>query len=140
MKIYTYAVIMIGITLFLQLMGISTGLQGIFTLIGVTIDSSFNITSLISSGTFWSAVFGTSGIFFGIIAGVAIGIFFRINPESYIILPLITGTLVVLVQTFTALINYNYGQPWIKAIVLLVFAPLSIGYLISCVEFFRGSD
>jgi flagellar biosynthesis protein FliQ len=138
MKVYNYIVILTGIILLFQILGIDTGLDNLLLLIGyntITGEFAFSVSSFID------AILGNAGVLAGIGAGIIIGTLSRSNPENFIILPLITGTLVLFIQAFVAIINYSRAfAPWINAIFLLILAPLVIGYAISLVEFFRGTD
>jgi len=137
MKVFNYIIILTGIILLLQMAGIPTGAQGVFNLVGLgTSEAS------VSASPLFDAIFGSVGILIGIITGIAIGIFTRASPENFIILPLITGSLALFVTSFVTIMNYSLAihPTWISAIIVLILGPLTVGFILSLVEFFRGTD
>lgn len=137
MKVWNYVIISIGMVLLFKFAGIDYGATAIIDLFGIT-------TSEMAIGTsaFWDSVFSSSGILIGITAGIVIGAFTRTSPENYIILPIITGTLGGLIQSFVGIVAYssaNYAS-WVSGIILLIMAPFTAGYILALVEFFRGTD
>lgn len=137
MKVWNYIFICVTLVLVLAIGGISTGLDGILTLIGIDLTEG----STGSTSPFRDAILGSAGILVGITLGIIIGGLTRTTPENYIILPFITGVLGLFVDTFIKIINYAKDlEPWIFGIVLIIFAPLMVGYYLAMVEFFRGTD
>lgn len=137
MKVWNYVIISVGLVLLFKFAGIDYGANSILNLVGIGTDSVS-----ISTGNLWNAILGSSGILIGIVVGVVVGVFTRSSPENYIILPLITGTLGAFIQAFVGLMQYslaNYSG-WVSGIVLLILAPFTVGYILSLVEFFRGTD
>lgn len=134
-KVFTYAILSVGMMLIMNIMGIPTGVNTILSWIGLanptqSIDTSLFFTAII-------AVFAATTV-----TGIIIGTLTRSSPESYIIAPLVAG-LVVFVGTFTAIINYasaSTGSDWAYYIVLVILAPVAIGYGISLVSYWRGAD
>ena len=62
--------------------------------------------------------------------------------DTNILLPLITGTLVLFVQTFVSLMSYAVGTypTWATAVIVVKFLPFTVGFIIALGAFFRGSD
>lgn len=95
----------------------------------------------IKTAGMYLAIFGSAGILIGIIGGILIGTFTRTSPENYIILGFITGGLTIFTSTFIGIINITSTyDTWLRSIVLLILGPLTVGYILSMVEFFRGTD
>lgn len=138
MKIYNYMILLTGLILLFEMSGIPTGAQGILNIVGLGTGSAEITTS-----NLYLAIFGSAGLFVvGVAAGLIVGFFTRTSPENYIILPLITGTLAVFAGSFISIINYSLAnhEIWISSIILLILGVLTMGYIISLVEFFRGTD
>lgn len=139
MKVYNYIIILTGIILLFQIFGIHTGMDSLLLLIGYnTITGVFSF----SASAFVNAIFSNVGVLLAVGAGIIIGSQTKATPENYILLPLITGTLVLFIQAFVLIISYAASNfpAWINSIFLLILAPLTIGYALSLAEFFRGSD
>ncbi len=137
MKVWNYIFISTFLALILEFSGIQTGYNGVLNLVGLGAD-----TITVTNSSFYNAIFVT-GILVTLIAGVSIGVLTKSNPENWVILPLITGTLIVFVQTFYSVMQYTLNsniEPWVRYVVLLVLGPFTVGYILACVEFFRGTD
>lgn len=134
-KVFTYAILSVGMMLIMNIMGIPTGVTTILSWVGLAnptqaIDTSLFFTAII-------AVFAATAI-----TGIIIGTLTRSSPESYIIAPLVSG-LVVFVGTFTSVINYasaSTGNDWASKVILVLLAPVAIGYGISLISYWRGAD
>ena len=139
MKVFNYMILIVTLCSLLAIAGISTGLDGILTIFGLSVAGG----ATTSTSTFWNAIFGSAGILIGIGTGIIIGAVTRSTPENFIILPLITGTLGLTIDTFVKIINYSktFGAfNWVYGIVFVIFGALMVGYVLSMVEFFRGTD
>lgn len=133
-KVFTYAILSVGMMLIMNIMGMPTGVTTILSWIGLadptqSIDTSLFFTAII-------AVFAATAV-----TGIIIGTLTRSSPESYIIAPLVAG-LVVFVGTFTQIINTASagGQDWEYYVILVILAPVAIGYGISLISYWRGAD
>lgn len=134
-KVFTYAILSVGMMLIMNIMGIPTGVTTILSWVGLanptqSIDTSLFFTAIV-------AVFAATAI-----TGIIIGTLTRSSPESYIIAPLVSG-LVVFVGTFTSIINYTQtstGSDLAYYVTLVILAPVAIGYGISLISYWRGAD
>ena len=145
MKVYNYIVITLGILILMQLAGLPTGaMDKIFDIFGLTFTEEGFTTASFSASDFFNAIFSIEGILAALALGgaVLIGILSRTSPENFIILPFITGTLALFLSGFISIMNYSIAnhQIWISSIILMIFAPLTVGFILSLVEFFRGTD
>jgi hypothetical protein len=151
MKVWYYIVGMLGIILLLQFAGVKTAAEPIFTLTGVNFneDKTLNETTTSASG-FYNELFGlegegTTGLLIALAASLGalvVGFLTKSSTENLILLPLITGSLVLFIQTMVGILNtvIATGDTWIAAIMGLILIPFTIGYIIALAEFFRGTD
>jgi len=148
MKTWNYIMISIGLIIVMELAGFVTdpvvlGLIG-YTRVGETL--TFNP----SISTFFNTIFSNIaslgiGILAGLVgAGIAIGTFAKGRLENFIILPLITTTLVLFVGTFTSIIKAGLSggsiPNWIGVLSIFILGGHILGFGLSLVEFFRGTD
>ncbi len=139
MKVWNYVVFCTTLMVLLALAGFETGLDGILSALGINLNEGISM----NTSSFWDVIFGSAGIFAGITIGTGIAVtgFALSGRENYLILPLITGTLGAFVQTFMQVINLLSDKgDFFYGIIILIMAPMTIGYIIALVEFFRGTD
>ena len=76
------------------------------------------------------------------ITGIAVGFITKAQSENYVILPFIVGSLYFFGGSFVSIINDSWGthSPWVSYVITIILGVLSVGYLISLIEFFRGTD
>lgn len=134
-KVFTYAMLSVGMMLILNIMGIPTGVTTILSWVGLA-----NPTQAIDTSLFFGAIATVFAV--STVTGIVVGLFTRASPESYIASALCGGLLVFL-GTFTAIINYasaSSGTNWEYYVVLVILAPVAIGYGISLISYWRGAD
>jgi hypothetical protein len=152
-KVWTYVVMSMGMIMLLQFAGIDTGMSSqLFNLTGVNFDGSNLENTTTSASGMFSALFDLAG---EVIAGggilgklaaggavIAIGFFSRGRLENIILLPFITGTLVLFISAMVSITNHaiSLGVPWIAAVIAMVFVPFTVGFIVALAEFFRGTD
>ncbi|GAG28062.1 unnamed protein product, partial [marine sediment metagenome] len=98
----------------------------------------FNLTT----STGWNFLFGAAGILIlGLGAALVVGFVTKSQTENYVLLPFIVSILIVFAGAFKSLIDYTLTiGGWVSGLTILILAPISIGYVISLAEFFRGTD
>lgn len=135
MKVWNYTFLAIGMMLLLQMAGLDNGFGAILSVFGIGISSVD-----IQNSFFYSQI----GIILAVttLASIAISFFTRTSPENYILRPLITSVLVLFVGTFASIMQYsNANYPgWISYIIMLIFGPMTVGYILALFEWFRGTD
>ena len=134
-KVFTYVMLSVGMILIMNSMGIPTGVSTILSWIGLADPTQAIDTSLFFIAV--AAVFSASAV-----VGIIIGTLTRSSPESYIAAAF-TGGLLVFAGTFTSVINYIQaatGNDWAAKVMLVIMAPVAIGYGISLVSYWRGAD
>ena len=139
MKLWNYLVIFVTIAIFFWIAGIDVvGITGILQTIGILdADGARNINS---SNTLRTVILATLAA--GAVVGITIGFFTKSKSENYVILPILTGTLLIVFMSFSYnIMSYAFTQgEWVGWITVMIFAPLGTGFLWSLIEFFRGTD
>jgi putative effector of murein hydrolase LrgA (UPF0299 family) len=134
MKLFLFIIIIIGVMMLSNLAGINTTTGYVLTNLGI-----LNHPENLQSTTLYTVILA---LFVSVlVGGIVIGYFTKSSPEVYLLAPL-AGLFVLFVGDIISIINYvnATGTDWIKWIVVLILSPLSVGYLISVVDWWRGSD
>jgi hypothetical protein len=130
---------------------ITTGLMFILYIIGFNIPAVNNILSTlhltasnqdIGSNDIYNYLFSAGGILLISIASIVVGFITNGKPENFIILPFISLHLVLWISALTDIMKFassNYSGI-ISLTIIAILGPLTVGYLISLLEFFRGTD
>lgn len=151
MKFWNYVVILTAMIIFLEFTGVPTGLSSILNTIGININQNTSelISADIANSGFYSQVFGSGvGLLAILIASgvgiVIVGLFAKSYDVSLIVAPFIVFVGGLYISTFWTLIlyvqNISGQQGWIVALITTILAPLGIGFVISCVDYFKGSS
>lgn len=132
MKLYMFVTIVTGIMILMSLAGINTTGGYVLNKLGL-IDNIEN--------------FQNSTLYLGILAvfaavsvgGLIIGYFTKTSPESYLVAP-VAAILILFVGDLISIVTYSWANypNWVSYIVLLLSAPLVIGYTISAIDWWRG--
>ncbi len=135
MKVWYYVLMSAFLGLLFEMAGIPVGAE-VLKYIGISATGTG-----IKTAAMYLAIFGGAGFLTAIVGGIIIGAFTRTSPENYIILGFITGGLTIFTSTFIGIINVTAGyDTWLRSIILLILGPLTVGYVLAMVEFFRGTD
>lgn len=132
-RVFTFLILATGMMLLFTMAGVPTAVNSILDWLGLTATGQN-----VSASQFFIAI----GAVFALatVSGIIIGTFSRASPESYILAPL-CAALLIFVGTFVSVINYTQSNSpgWIAGLMLLLFGPIVIGYVLSLVEFWRGT-
>lgn len=127
---------MTGIILLFELLGINTGTETLLNYVGISLENGIEIIDTMRTLVFVTVL--------GVVAlgGIAIGTFTRAKPENYVVLTFITTFFVYYVYVFVHITQeaYTGGAGWSSYVVLLLLAPLQIGWFMSVLDYFRGID
>lgn len=146
MKLWNYIVLMLSLMIFLEFVGLQTGLSTTLSNFGVEFnDNSELISGDLENSGFFSQIFGSTGILIVLIStgvgAVVVGLFAKSYDTSLVVLPLVIWVGTLFASTFWSIIQYvPEEQKWMTALIATIFIPLGAGFLWSCVEFFRGVD
>ena len=132
-KVFTYVILCTGMMLIMNLMGVPTAVDSILAYLGITITGQ--TISLAQFATGILAILASSAV-----GGIIIGTLTRSSPESFLIAPFVV-LLAVFIGTFASIINYAGGfGDWTSKVVLVLMAPVAIGYGIALIDYWRGTD
>jgi len=137
MKVWFYITLSVALAFIFELAGIPVA-SNLLSYVGIS-TTGFTI----KTAAFYLAIFGGAGILIGIIGGLTVGYLTKSPPENFIILPFIVSGATLFLTTFYGIANYastNYSGTWVEYITLFLVGILSIGFVVSLVEFFRGTD
>jgi hypothetical protein len=146
MRFYNYALIIVGIILFLNFAGFSTplagGLAGSLGLVNNTAGASavteVGINNFTASGIWIKFLAILTGL---VAVGLVAGLFGRapdIRYSTAAIVVLLTTALVVDLTSIYSL--FGSVAPWMRNIVGLLIGGLIVGLLISALQFWQGTD
>jgi len=140
MRIFHYVIAMSLLSLLLFFAGINTSAGLVLNSFGfdATKIGNSNYTPWYGSGIA-IAIAAVFAISLGI--GIIVGLTGSTVSESFV-MGTLSGLLLVFVGDYIAIYSYfrNVGSTWLFAIMSLLFIPMIIGYAISLVEWWRGSD
>jgi len=143
-KLGEFVVLLLTMMVVLEFVGIPTGLSTTLSNFGVTINPATAqlINADLGNSTFWTYIFGNTGILILLLGGGAIivGLFAKSYDTSLIILPLVTTTATLFISTFWSIIKYTQvlGQDWMTALIATIFIALGAAFVWSCVDYFAG--
>lgn len=144
MKVWYYIVILTGLMIFLHIAGLPSGATPLLDTIGVSFGQNRTIESAtITDSSIYTDLFGGTGILIlAVGASILVGLLTKQSTENFILLPLITGVGVAYIQTLVGIISYtlSLGDVLVSTLVALIFIPLTVGFIWSLAEFFRGTD
>lgn len=159
-KVYTYVMVMVGMSLLLALAGLPTGSHQVLDKMGVfnstaqeftpdeissglgatgVISSAFGLDDVTSGLSLYDALLLILGL--GVLGTVTIGVLTKGSPIPFLIIGFVL-LLLVFILDMTALIGYsiqNYPS-YIGIIMGLILTPLIAGYILSIVDYWRGTD
>jgi len=136
MKVFNYIILIIGMMAMLEIAGIPTGMAAILSYVGI----NFGTGSTLMISPLYLAI--AAILIAAEITGIAVGFITKAPSENYVILPLIVGSFFFLGGSFISIINYSVATHalWVSSVITLILGVLSVGYVVSLVEFFRGTD
>lgn len=144
MKLGNWMVMIVAMVIFLEFMGIPTGLSVILNSFGININSTTGevINAGLDNSSFWNSIFGISGVLILLASGgaVVVGLFAKSYDTSLIILPLIITIGGLFIITFGTIILYvkSLDVQWMTMLITTIFGTLGVGFIMSCVDYFAG--
>ncbi len=140
MKLQNYLVLLTFISMVLALGGLNVaGISALFSYLGLVVNSS-GVGQMTIDSPFWNFIFGTAGLLTSISISGAIGVgtFIYTKDKSFLILPIITGVFVYWISVMISIINYSLNEPIFGTIIAIILVPLTLGFIVSCVDWFMG--
>lgn len=142
MKLWNYIVLFTGVAIFMALAGLNVaGFTDLFNTIGLNI-STTGIEDFAIESTLWSFIFGTSGLLItlGLSGAVGVGTFIYTKDKSFLMIPIITSVFFYWISVLISIINYTRDYPIFGDISAIIMIALTVGFIISCVEWFLGIE
>jgi len=138
MKLYNYAILGVMFIILLQLFGFSTSASQFIQFFGIN-----NLES-IQSSEFWiqlAKILGGGGLLVGGGAIVA-SKFTNVSPIFAIKTLIFMTPLAALIMDFVGLLTRlgDIGQPWLYSIFSVILVPFIVGYIITLIEWWGGTD
>ena len=144
MKLGEFCVMILVMIIFLQFMGIPTGLEAITQSYGLNVnETNGQLTSAdIGNSSSFSYLFGAAGILILLSIGgaVIVGFFTRSFDTSLVILPLVTTTAILFISTFWTIIQHvqNLNQVWATNVVTIIMGGIGVAFIWSSVDYFAN--
>lgn len=145
MKLGEFVVVLIVMTVFLEFMGIPTGLSTILSSYGININpATAQLTSAdMGNSAFYLKIFGAgAGVLILLSAGgaVIVGLFAKSYDVSLVILPLIITTATIFITTFWTIILHvqTLDQVWATNLITIIMGGIGVAFIWSCIDYFAG--
>ena len=139
-RIITYTFILTGLLMLMYLSGIQTsGFSALLPALGVTMAATgVSINALASGISIALAIFTLAGT----IGAIVVGFFTRQSTESALIAPFAAVLSSIMIADLSGIIAFffAYTPAAIAWIISLIFVPMTTAYVISVVQWWRGSD
>jgi len=139
MKFWNFIVLSVLLAILFQIAGVPVT-EDLLEYFGLSVvDGAVGVVD----GNFWNFLFSSGvGVLAGIgVAALAIGIATKSNPENYIILGLIVAGSSTFLGAFVGIIGASHEiGGWVYYLSLLIMGPLLLGFVVSLVDYFRGTD
>ena len=147
-NVFKYVILATTMMLVLTFLGFQTGFTDLLTKVGFSYnESSGQILYVdIVASPLYQKLFGTTAGILALVGltvtTIVIGFTTKVKTENILLLPFITVILVSFVSTFVSIMQSMVGTApgWISAVVVTIFLPLTIGFVVALAEWFKGSD
>lgn len=146
MKVWNYLAIMITMMTFLYFLGMGpAGAESGLSSAGIQINQTTGelIESDVSNSTWWTDLFGVTGLLVAVLTGgaVIVGFFTKQFDWKLVLIPFFTGTIIKFVSFGKAIVDMaiDTGENWLIGIVATIFLPLIVMFVFSVIEWFGGS-
>jgi len=139
-NVFKYVILATTMMLVLTFLGFQTGFTDLLTKVGQILYVDIVASPL------YQKLFGTTAGILALVGltvtTIVIGFTTKVKTENILLLPFITGILALFVSTFVSIMQSMVGTApgWISAVVVTIFLPLTIGFVVALAEWFKGSD
>ena len=139
MKLGEWTVFLITMIIFMEMLGVTTGLGLMLQTVGIGVEDGTVTGGDLEGSNIWALVLAALAV---ISAGgaIAIGFFARSYDTSLVIAPLIVSVLLLFGSTFFSIMSIPalVSTPWIKNIIGILFIGMGGSFLWSGVNYFAG--
>ena len=142
MKFVNMTILFVTMMTFLTIMGVpNMPFTSMLSNVGINVGAGTVNTSDVTTSNFWTQVNTILGVLAiaGGLGAVVAGLFGKSININLLVVPLAAWCLSNFATTGWIIIN-SVTEGWAKAILGLVFLPLSVMYLMAAVEFFFGTE
>lgn len=141
-QIGKFTIVFISLIFIMEFFGIQTGLGAALEQVGVNLSPTTGaaLSVDLENSQLYGNIFLTGGILASIAAGVVIvGLFTRTYDTSLVVLPLIVFVAGLFISTTGAVISQvaTLGSSWLTKLIGIIFVALGLGFIWSCVDYFR---
>lgn len=140
MRFYQFAIIIVGMIAILNLAGYVTPVTGgLMKTMGI-IESGTPDVSSFEGTTFWSTLITVLGL--AATVGIVIGAFARAPDISYILAGLVSLLAGAILRDYISIISKltSFGLTWVSGSVGIFLTALLVGFFITTINFWRGTD
>lgn len=134
MRVFIFIGIMVGLMILLNFAGINTTTGQVLSNLNIINEPENLMSSILVAAII--AVFALAAT-----GGIIIGTFSRTPPTAYLVAG-VASFLILFVGDFMGIVLYakaNY-EPYVWRILLLIMGALSVGFIISVLDWWKGTD
>ena len=139
MKLGEWTVFLLVMIVFLEMMGVTTGLGVILSTFGVGVEDGTVTGGDLEGTQLWAWILGALAVV-SVGGAIAIGFFARSYDTSLVIAPLIVSVLLLFGSTFFSIMSIPEiaGTIWIRNIIGILFIGMGGAFVWSGVDYFAG--
>lgn len=148
-RVFNFVMFMTVLTLIMQFAGFGSIGTSLSDLIGFVPGEQGTVRTGLNPGssTLWNLLFNESTgvgplgiLILAAAAGIAIGFITKTASENYVILPFITTTMILFFDSSRDILTSLSKYPiWISGVIAVIYIPLTVGFIVTMVEWFRGN-
>ena len=133
-RLWTYMIIMMGITIVMKFTGIPTGVDSFLAGVGLA-----NNTASVTTSAFFVSI--AALLVLATATGIGMGLIGGVTPEFAILAPFASVWLLLFASNIIALLNYSSSlDTWMYYPIFAVFGTLAVGFGMTIVDYVMGRE